>query len=70
MLREGKVGWPLLAQVGSRHHQLLQEKEEEPPFPQEVPLWGSNVFGVPGGRRAHICRSGDLDSATDHRCAV
>lgn len=37
MLREGMVGWPLLTQVSSRHHQLLLEKEEEPPSPQEVP---------------------------------
>lgn len=70
MLREGMVGWPLLAQVGSRHYQLLLEKEEEPPFSQGVPLWGSNVSSVPGGRRARIWRSGDLDSATDHQCAV
>lgn len=58
------MGWPLPSTpgmpggLGTPHPQLLLEKEKEPIIPTGMPLWGSSVFSVPGGRTAHTWRSG------------
>lgn len=55
-------------------------RSRKSPSPQDMPLWGGtapmceadtrgSVCSTPGGRRrAGVCGSGGLDSASDHQC--